>query len=39
MIQTKGLAKHFGALIAVQALDLAVPQGEFFAFLGPNGAG
>ena len=39
MIQTKGLAKHFGALTAVQSLDLDVPQGEFFAFLGPNGAG
>ena len=39
MIQTKGLAKHFGALTAVQSLYLDVPQGEFFAFLGPNGAG
>ncbi len=39
MIQTKGLSKKFGALTAVDSLDLEVPQGEFFAFLGPNGAG
>ncbi len=39
MIQTKGLTKNFGALTAVQTLDLDVAQGEFFAFLGPNGAG
>ncbi len=39
MIQTKGLSKNFGALTAVDSLDLDVPQGEFFAFLGPNGAG
>lgn len=39
MIQTKALSKNFGALTAVQSLDLDVAQGEFFAFLGPNGAG
>ena len=39
MIQTKGLSKNFGALRAVDHLDLDVAQGEFFAFLGPNGAG
>ena len=39
MIQTKGLTKRFGALTAVDSLELDVPQGEFFAFLGPNGAG
>ena len=39
MIQIKGLSKKFGALTAVESLDLDIPQGEFFAFLGPNGAG
>ena len=39
MIQTQGLSKNFGALRAVDGLDLDVAQGEFFAFLGPNGAG
>ncbi len=39
MIQTQGLTKNFGALRAVDGLDLDIGQGEFFAFLGPNGAG
>ena len=39
MIQTAGLTKNFGALRAVDGLDLDIAQGEFFAFLGPNGAG
>jgi ABC-2 type transport system ATP-binding protein len=39
MIETRGLTKRFGALCAVDHLDLDVRQGEFFAFLGPNAAG
>ena len=39
MIQTRSLSKHFGQLLAVDGLDLDIPQGEFFAFLGPNAAG
>ena len=39
MIETAGLTKRFGNLTAVDGLDLAVKQGEFFAFLGPNAAG
>ena len=39
MIQTRRLSKNFGQLIAVEALDLSVHAGEFFAFLGPNAAG
>ena len=39
MIQTTNLTKNFGALQAVDALNLDIQQGEFFAFLGPNGAG
>ena len=39
MIQTAGLTKNFGALCAVNGLNLDIAQGEFFACLGPNGAG
>ncbi len=39
MIRLEALAKHFGLLRAVDGLDLEIPQGEFFAFLGPNAAG
>jgi ABC-2 type transport system ATP-binding protein len=39
MIHLHGLSKRFGELIAVDSLDLIVPRGEFFAFLGPNAAG
>ena len=33
------LAKHFGALKAVDGITLSVQEGEIFALLGPNGAG
>jgi ABC-2 type transport system ATP-binding protein len=36
---THGLTKRFGALTAVDHLDLEVRAGEIFGFLGPNGAG
>ena len=39
MIQIHSLRKQFGALTAVDGIDLDIAQGEFFAFLGPNGAG
>jgi ABC-2 type transport system ATP-binding protein len=38
-IETVGLKKSFGDLIAVDGIDLAVPRGSFYGFLGPNGAG
>ncbi len=38
-ILTRGLTKHFGAVRAVESLDLEVRRGEVFGFLGPNGAG
>ncbi|MBV8160598.1 MAG: ABC transporter ATP-binding protein [Acidimicrobiia bacterium] len=38
-IETEGLAKHFGGLAAVDGIDLSVPVGSVFGFLGPNGSG
>jgi ABC-2 type transport system ATP-binding protein len=38
-IETSGLTKHFGDLVAVDGLDLAIEEGEIFGLLGPNGAG
>jgi ABC-2 type transport system ATP-binding protein len=38
-IESIGLRKAFGDLIAVDSIDLAVPKGSFYGFLGPNGAG
>ena len=38
-IETRGLTKRFGHQIAVNSIDLAVPRGAVFGFLGPNGSG
>jgi ABC-2 type transport system ATP-binding protein len=38
-VETRGLARHFGDVRAVDGVDLAVPSGSFYGFLGPNGAG
>jgi len=38
-IELTGLTKHFGPVVALQDVDLAVEEGEIFGFLGPNGAG
>lgn len=38
-IETRGLTKRFGAQLAVNDLDIAVPEGAIFGFLGPNGSG
>src|SRR5947208_8178889 len=38
-IEIRGLRKTYGALTAVDELDLLVAPGEVYAFLGPNGAG
>ncbi|HEY9642875.1 MAG TPA: ATP-binding cassette domain-containing protein [Coleofasciculaceae cyanobacterium] len=39
MIKTQMLSRQFGKVMAVDALNLAVPAGEVFGLLGPNGAG
>ncbi len=38
-IEARRLTKRFGALTAVDAIDLQVAPGELFGLLGPNGAG
>jgi ABC-2 type transport system ATP-binding protein len=38
-IRTRGLTRRFGKLVAVDRLDIDVPQASVYAFLGPNGAG
>jgi ABC-2 type transport system ATP-binding protein len=38
-IATEKLTRQFGALTAVDGVDLRVQAGQFFGFLGPNGAG
>jgi ABC-2 type transport system ATP-binding protein len=38
-IETAGLAKSFGGTAAVDGIDLRVPVGSVFGFLGPNGSG
>jgi ABC-2 type transport system ATP-binding protein len=39
MIRTTGLVKHYGKVVALDGLDLAVPKGTVLGLLGPNGAG
>src|SRR5258708_37835750 len=38
-IDVKGLTKRFGAKVAVDHIDIAVPKGQVWGFLGPNGSG
>src|SRR5436189_81623 len=39
VIRTEGLTKRYGRLTVVDGVGLAVPAGEVFGFLGPNGSG
>ncbi len=39
MIELINLTKRFGELVAVNDVSLTIPNGEFFAVLGPNAAG
>ncbi|MFQ5987657.1 MAG: ATP-binding cassette domain-containing protein, partial [Dehalococcoidia bacterium] len=38
-ITCEGLTKHYGAIAAVDGLNLVIEEGSIFGFLGPNGAG
>jgi ABC-2 type transport system ATP-binding protein len=39
VLRTRGLVKRYGALAAVDGVDLTVPVGDVYGLLGPNGAG
>ncbi|UYN97821.1 MAG: ABC transporter ATP-binding protein [Enhydrobacter sp.] len=39
IVETRGLVKRFGAIAAVDGVDLAVERGELFALLGGSGCG
>ena len=39
ILQIEGLTRRFGGVIAVNALSLAVNEGELVSIIGPNGAG
>jgi len=38
-VETRGLTRRFGTLVAVDHLTIAFPHGSIFGLLGPNGAG
>jgi ABC-2 type transport system ATP-binding protein len=38
-VSTQGLTRRFGGQLAVDDVDLAVPRGAVYGFLGPNGSG
>ena len=38
-IRVQGLTKRYGDVVAVDAIDLDIPAGEFFTMLGPSGSG
>jgi len=39
LIETRGLTRRFGSQLAVDGLNLQVPEAGVYGFLGPNGAG
>jgi ABC-2 type transport system ATP-binding protein len=38
-VEARGLVKRYGAVLAVDRVDLTVERGDVFGYLGPNGAG
>lgn len=39
LFEGRGITKRFGGLVAIDGLDIAIPQGKITALIGPNGAG
>jgi putrescine transport system ATP-binding protein len=39
ILEGRGLAKRFGSLTALDAVDVSIAPGEFYALLGPSGCG
>src|SRR5690242_21178436 len=38
-VEVRDLSKHYGAVAAVDRIDLTVEPGDIYGYLGPNGAG
>jgi len=38
-VSMQGVRKTFGKKVAVEGIDLAIPEGSIYGFIGPNGAG
>jgi putative spermidine/putrescine transport system ATP-binding protein len=38
-VEFQDVSRHFGEVRAVDRVDLAIPEGAFFAMLGPSGSG
>ncbi len=39
LVETKDLTRRYGTMVALQSLNLQIPQGSVYGFIGPNGAG
>lgn len=39
VLESKGITKHFGGLVALDGIDLQIRRGEILGIIGPNGAG
>ena len=39
IIECRGISKHFGEKVALEGINLEIPEGCIFGLLGPNGAG
>lgn len=39
ILEARGLAKHYGNVVAVKGVSFEIKRGEIFSLLGPNGAG
>jgi branched-chain amino acid transport system ATP-binding protein len=39
LLRVKNLSKRFGGIVATDALNITIPEGELHAVIGPNGAG
>ena len=38
-VSIEGVSKRYGEVVAVQPLDLEIPDGSFFSIIGPSGCG
>jgi ABC-2 type transport system ATP-binding protein len=39
IVETRDLSRRYGSMVALNQLNLEIPQGAIFGFIGPNGAG